>query len=64
MIKDYMTKLANTFKPKAVAERKLKPWQQGKPWCTPYVPMVRVLWDVEARGMAYCLKKHGPLTAR
>lgn len=61
MIKDHLAKLLNLFTPKAAAERKLKPWQEDEPWCTPYRETGRVLWNVETRGEAYCRKKHGAL---
>lgn len=60
--KSHLAKLKAAFAPKAEVQK--KPWQQGKPWCTKSDTRVKVLWDVVARGEAYCYKKHGPLTSR
>lgn len=61
--KAHLANLKAAFAPKADPKPK-KPWQQGKAWCTKPDTRVRVLWDVVARGEAYCYKKHGPLPSR
>lgn len=57
---DLLTRLMSLFSDTGGTGPKTKPWQIGKPWCMPFVPTIRLLWDSARKG-TYVYHRHGPL---
>ena len=58
----FVKAIANLFANTGAKEpAKKKPWQEGKPWCTPYNNKGTVLWDMDKMHRNYERRLHGEL---